>query len=49
MIDILELNTFLKMFSGNNTEKQTLSQFINNAVVRVGKNIRPLKEYMLSI
>jgi len=48
MIDILELNTFLKMFSSNNTEKQTLSQFINNAVVRVGKNSRPLKEYVLT-
>jgi hypothetical protein len=45
MIELTDLNTFLKMFSGNNI---TETQFINRAQVRVGKNLRPLKEYMLA-
>ena len=45
MIELTDLNTFLKMFSGNNI---TETQFLNRAQVRVGNNLRPLKEYMLA-
>jgi hypothetical protein len=45
MIELTDLNTFLKMFSGNNI---TETQFMNRAQVRVGKNLRPLKDYMLA-
>ena len=45
MIELTDLNTFLKMFSGNNI---TETQFINRAQVRVGNNLRPLKDYMLA-
>jgi len=47
MIDNIQLKAFLKKFSSNN-EKQTFSQFLKNAVVKVGKNDRPLKEYVLT-
>jgi len=45
MIDTIELADFLKLFSSGN-DKQTYTQFIKNAVVRVGRNERKLKEYM---
>lgn len=44
MLELTDLNTFLKMFSGNNiTEKQ----FFNKAQVRVGNNLRSLNVYKL--
>ena len=43
MLELTDLNTFLKMFSGNNiTEKQ----FFNKAQVRVGDKLHPLDEYI---
>ena len=45
MLELTDLNTFLKMFSGNNI---TFTQFINKAHVRVGNNLRPLKDYKLA-
>ena len=45
MIDIVDLNTFLKMFSGD-TDNQTFAQFMNKTQVRIGSNLRPLKEYI---
>lgn len=47
MIDIIQLDEFLKMFSSKN-EKQTYSDFKKNALVKIGKNERKLTEYMKS-
>jgi hypothetical protein len=42
---ILNLNDFLRMFSNNKTNDVTFTQFMKLAQVRVGDNLRPLKEY----
>jgi hypothetical protein len=40
---LLELQDFLDLFV---SKKQTLTEFINNAQVKIGDKIEPLKEYM---
>lgn len=43
---ILQLQDFLKLFSNKKTENLTYSDFLKNAKVRIGTNLRPLKEYI---
>lgn len=42
----LELDDFLKMFSKPKENVSTLSDFINVSKVKIGTNIKPLKQYM---
>ena len=47
MIDTIDVNTFLKMFSSEN-DKQTFNVFLNSAKVKVGNTLKPLKEYVVT-
>lgn len=42
----LELDEFLKMFSKTNKRVSTLSEFIDVAKVKIGTNMKPLKQYV---
>lgn len=44
-MNILSLNEFLKLFSNNKNKDVTFTQFMKMAQVKVGDNLRPLKEY----
>lgn len=47
MVNIIQLDEFLNIFSNNN-DKQKYTEFKENAIVKIGKNERKLTEYMKS-